>query len=506
MEAPDWLDPLFDAEEMGAVDRWAIDDRGVPSLDLMEAAGAALARETARLARPGPIRILCGKGNNGGDGLVAARRLRETGFEAEVLLLWPVDELSEDATANLQRLEGVAVAEVGSGDVAEALAGSGAIVDAIFGTGFKGEPREPAASAIDAANDASARLIACDIASGVDASTGEAGNCVIDADLTVTFHAPKLGHRVAPGKWRTGDLVVAEIGIPPDAPVAPGSGVISAGVLGLAPRRGQESTKFASGEVLVVGGSRGLTGAVCMSSMAAIRSGAGYATAAVPSSLEAIFEVKLTEVMSVGLDDVDGGLGAAAAPTILERAKRAACTVLGPGIGRAEHTAGLVRDLIPRIQAPLLIDADGLNAIGTDLALLAGREHPTVLTPHAGELGRLLGRPSEEVNAHRLASAREAAEASGAVVLLKGDDTLVVDGERLGVSTGGTAALATAGTGDVLSGTIAALIARGMEPFAGTCAGVFAHARAGRYAAERWGTESVISTDVIEALPEGLRS
>lgn len=502
----DWLDPLYSAEEMAATDRWAIDERGVPGLELMETAGAALARETARAAVEGPIRVLCGKGNNCGDGLVAARHLRGTGFEVDVLLLWPGGELSGDAQANLARLEG-GHSELDPGDAAAALAGSGAIVDAIFGTGFSGEPRDPAAAAIRAANDAGAPVVACDIASGVDAASGEAAEVAIVADLTVTFHGAKLGHRIAPGKWRTGDLVVAPIGIPPGAPIEPAAGAISRRVLGLAPRRGQESTKFASGEVLVVGGSRGLTGAVCMASLAAIRCGAGYATAAVPATLEQIFEVKLTEIMSVGLDDVDGGLGGAAATTIAERAERAACVVLGPGIGRADQTRELVRDLAPRLAAPLLIDADGLNALGTDLSLLAGRSEPIVLTPHAGELGRLLGRPSAEVGAHRLECAREAAAASGAIVVLKGDDTLVADSEgRVAVSTGGSPALATAGTGDVLSGAIAALIARGMDPFAGACAGVFAHARAGHVAGERWGVESVIATDVIEALPEGLRS
>jgi NAD(P)H-hydrate epimerase len=506
MARPDWLDPLYTAAEMAAVDRWAIDDQAVPSLELMEAAGAALARETARTAAEGPIRVICGKGNNGGDGLVAARHLAATGFAVEVLLLWPGDELSPDAAANLRLLEDVPVRDLDPASAASALAGSGAIVDAVFGTGFDGEPRDPAAAAIRAANESGAPIVACDVPSGVDAATGEAADTVIDADLTVTFHGAKLGHRIAPGKWLAGDLVVAPIGIPPGAPVDPGAGAISRRVLAAAPRRGQESTKFASGEVLVVGGSRGLTGAVCMASLAAIRSGAGYATAAVPASLEGIFEVKLTEVMSVGLPDEGGSLRPEAAETVLERAGRAACVVLGPGIGRAAETRDLVRDLAGRIDAPLLIDADGLNALGTDLGLLAGRGAPTVLTPHAGELGRLLGCPSAEVNARRLGSARRAAEQSGAIVVLKGDDTLVVDGEGTAVSTGGSPALATAGTGDVLSGTIGALIARGMDAFAAACGGVFAHARAGHVAGERWGVESVIATDVIEALPEGLRS
>jgi NAD(P)H-hydrate epimerase len=242
-----------------------------------------------------------------------------------------------------------------------------------------------------------------------------------------------------------------------------------------------------------------------MAARASIRAGAGYATVGCPESLEAILEVKLTEVMTIGLEDVGGGLGAAAAAPIIERAERSACVVLGPGLGRADHTFRLVRELIPRISAPLLIDADGLNAIGTDLASLRAREAPTVLTPHAGELARLLGCESADVAAQRLAKAHLASAEAEAIVVLKGDDTIVADAAAIAVDVLDSPALATAGTGDVLSGTIGALIARGMDPFAAACAGVYAHARAGRIAAERVGSvESVVAGDVIEALPGGL--
>ncbi len=204
MQAADWLDPLYDAEGMAAIDRWAIVEQGVRSLQLMEAAGDALAGETARLAGPGPIRVVCGKGNNGGDGLVAARLLRASGLDAEALLLWPADQLSTDAAANLDRLGGAAWRELGTDDPAVALAGSGAIIDAIFGTGFAGEPREPAARAIAAINAAAAPVVACDVPSGVDAASGEVAASCVDAALTVTFHATKLGHRIAPGKRRCG--------------------------------------------------------------------------------------------------------------------------------------------------------------------------------------------------------------------------------------------------------------------------------------------------------------
>jgi ADP-dependent NAD(P)H-hydrate dehydratase / NAD(P)H-hydrate epimerase len=503
MSIEPWLEGVYDAERMRATDRWAIEDQGVPSLELMEAAGSATARAAAELARSAQARVVCGKGNNAGDGLVAARRLAETGYQVEALFLWPPDELSGDAEANLARFSGPS-RHLPAAELGDALAGSGVVIDAIFGTGFSGAPRTPADTAIASINACGAPVVAADIASGVDASTGEVEGPAVRADVSVSFHAPKLGHWIAPGKWHAGEVQVAEIGIPPGAPVEPAAGLIRDEVLSLAPRRGRESTKFSSGQVVIVGGSRGLTGAVCMASEAAIRAGAGYATAAVPRDLEDIFEVKLTEVMTRGMPGPEGSLGPEAEERILEAAERAAAVALGPGLGRAEPAFELARSLARKVKAPLLIDADGLNAHAGHLESLAERAAPTVLTPHAGELARLLGSDSGDVAAHRLRDAREASERSGAIIVLKGDDTLVVHGERVAINRGGTSALATAGTGDVLSGVVSALLARGMEPFAATCAGVLGHAHAGRAAGERIGVESVIATDVIEAIPAGL--
>ena len=481
-----WLDPLYDADAIRAVDRWAIEEQGVPSPQLMRAAATALAEAVAGLAPQGPVRVICGKGNNGGDGEIAAELLAEMGFEVGVLKLFEEEPLA---------------------DLDAWLADAGAVVDAIFGTGFAGAPREPAAAAIEAINRCGAPVVACDIASGVSASSGEIEGAAVEADLTVSFHAAKLGQRIAPGKWHTGELRVAAIGIPPGAPVAPSGGVISPSVLALAPRRGPRSTKFSSGQVAIAGGSRGLTGAVRMSSMAAIRAGAGYATVAIPADLNLVFEIAEPEVMSVACPGGDGCLVPASAKAVLGVFERAAGGVLGPGLGRDPGSVELVRDLVGRIEAPLVIDADGLGAVAGRLELIAAREAPTVLTPHAGELGRLLERDSEEISAHRLAAAREAAEAAGAIVVLKGDDTIVTDGTRVAVNAIAAPALATAGSGDVLSGLTAALLARGLEPFAAACAAVLAHARAGRDAAARIGVaESVIATDVIDSIPAGLRA
>jgi NAD(P)H-hydrate epimerase len=383
------------------------------------------------------------------------------------------------------------------------------IVDAILGTGFSGGPREPASGAITAINRCapSARVIACDIPSGVDGSTGEVEGEAVRAETTVTFHAGKPGLWIAPGKDHAGDVVVIDIGIPSGAPVAPEVGLIGGGVTDAVPRRGRESTKFAAGNLLVCGGSTGLTGAPCLASEAAMRAGAGYVTACVPASLNLVFEQRLLEVMSVPLPDQDGALGSDGAEVVLERAGRAGALVLGPGAGRAAETVNLIRRLASEVELRLLLDADGLNAHAGRLEALAERRAPTVLTPHAGELARLLGVDGDEVGSHRLACARRAAALAQAIVVLKGDDTLIAapDG-RVAVNPGGASALATAGTGDVLSGVIGAYLAKHMDPFHAAAAGVFVHAQAGRLAAEDIGGEGVIASDVIARLPRALPS
>jgi NAD(P)H-hydrate epimerase len=499
----DWLDPLFEAAEMRAVDAWAIDEQGVPSLDLMERAGVGLARVTAAAARPGPVRVLVGKGNNGGDGLVVARLLREEGREVDVLTIAPPEELRGDARANLERLPGAAPEPFAP----ERLDGSGAIVDALLGTGFEGTPREPVASAIAAMNECDAPVVACDMPSGVNASTGEVEGEAVRAVATATFHGSKVGLHVEPGKSHAGEVEVVEIGIPRGAPGAAKAGLISERVLGLYPHRERTGSKFTSGVVVIAGGSAGLTGAPTMAARAAQRAGAGYVQVAVPAPAQQAIDMRLLEQMSRGLPDEDGSHTAAGAEVVEEMAERAGAVVLGPGLGRSDGAAAFARAVARAVRAPLLIDADGLNAHAGRLEDLREREAPTVLTPHEGELGRLLEVDSAEVARRRLACAREAAERSGAAVLLKGDDTIVAlpEGE-VAVSPGATPALATAGTGDVLSGLIGALLAKGLGPFEAAALGALAHARAGRAAAEAHGTDHVMAGDVIESLPAGIRS
>ncbi|MGI9094361.1 MAG: NAD(P)H-hydrate dehydratase [Thermoleophilaceae bacterium] len=496
-----WLDPLYEAEEMRAVDAWAIAEQEVPSLHLMERAGIGLARAVVRAARPGPVRIVVGKGNNGGDGLVVARLLREEGRAVDVIAPAPLDGPTGDAAANLKRLPGAPPGPFEPG----CLDGSGAVVDALLGTGFSGRPREPVAGAIAAINGQDAPVVACDVPSGVDASTGEVDGEAVRATLTATFHAPKPGLYVAPGAFHAGEVEAVEIGIPRGAPEPSRVGLISQRVLAGCPRRGSDGSKFASGVVVVAGGARGLTGAPAMAALAAQRAGAGYVQVAVPAPAQPVLELRLLEAMTRGLPDEDGAHSPAGVGELAEMAERAGAVVLGPGLGRTQAAGGFARESAQALEVPLLIDADGLNAHASQIESLRGRNASTVLTPHAAELGRLLDRSPDEVNAHRLACAREAANRSGAIVLLKGHDTIVAapDG-RVAVSPGGSPALATAGTGDVLSGLIGALLAKGLGPFEAAALGTLAHVRAGVAAAERHGADHVVAGDVIDALPAGL--
>ncbi|MGA2321123.1 MAG: NAD(P)H-hydrate dehydratase [Solirubrobacteraceae bacterium] len=518
MEAlPDWLTPLRDSEMMRAIDRWAIEERGVAGLGLMERAGAGVARAVERIAPDGPVTVVCGKGNNGGDGLVAARLLREAGREVTVVCVAPPEQFTGDARVNLDRLagdrpvrfsgaswEGPSAQAATASELPPAFRGARILVDALLGTGFQGEPHGPVAEAIDLINDAEGSVVSVDVPSGVDASTGVVSGTAVSASLTVTFHAAKPGLWIHPGKGRAGNVEILDIGIPRGAPEVATIGLIEPSVLDALPRRAPDSTKFTSGHVLIVGGSRGLTGAPRMAAQASMRAGGGYVTACVPASLQEILASGGTpELMTRGLPDHDGALTVEGAARVLKETERGGALALGPGLGRSEGAFAFARRLARDAEVAIVLDADGLNAHAGRLGELAVRSSPTVLTPHAGELGRLLEIGSSQIERDRLRHVRAAAEQARGVVVLKGDDTLIADPTgRVAVSPGGSPALATAGTGDVLTGVIAALLAQRLDAFAAAAAGVWMHAEAGREAARRLGApEGVIASDVIAALP-----
>jgi ADP-dependent NAD(P)H-hydrate dehydratase / NAD(P)H-hydrate epimerase len=499
MNLKPWLEGLPDPDRMRATDRWAIEERGIPGLELMERAGQGLADVVASVAPDGPIAIACGKGNNGGDGYVAARILREAGRVVRVLAVAPVSELSGDARASAERVDGVEPFDVAR------LADCSVAVDALLGTGFSGTPHGAVAEAIETLVASRLPIVAADVPSGIDAASGVVEGAAIRARATATFAAAKPGLWINPGKSHAGAVHVIDIGIPQGAvPVDPPDvGLIEdLPLLALLPSREAGWTKFTSGHVLVAGGARGLTGAPSLASEAAQRAGAGYVTACVPASAQPILAQRLLEAMTRALPEDDGAHTPAGVDTVLELAQRGGALVVGPGLGRSDGAFAFARDLVARAEVAVVLDADGLNAHAGDLGALAGRPAPTILTPHEGELGRLLQVESSAVAARRLEHARAAAAQAQAIVVLKGDDTLVADPSGLvAVSPGATGALATAGTGDVLSGVLAAMLSRGVEPFTAACAGVRLHARAGIHAAHEKGVDGVIARDVIEALP-----
>jgi NAD(P)H-hydrate epimerase len=473
--------PLYDAAEMRALDAAAI-DLGIPAAVLMERAGLGAAHEImSRFPDRRRFAIVAGTGNNGGDGFVVARHLLAAGLEPELLLTGPATRLSAESRGNLEVAErlGVPVNRRPSrAQLRRTLRGAEVVIDALFGTGFRGVPRPAAATLIESINAAGRPVVALDIPSGVDASDGTVAGVAVAAELTVAFHGPKLGLIVAPGCRHAGAVVVADIGIPPQLESPTWSALATRSLIDLVPRKHHGTSKYGAGSVLVVGGSEGMAGAPLLAARAALRAGAAQ-----------------PELMVRAL------------PGGLELADRAGALAVGPGLGRSVEAQGMVRRLAQRHRGPLVIDADGLFALSGKLATTARRRTPAVMTPHEGEMARLLGREPEWVASNRLAAVREAAAASKAVVLLKGADTLVAapGGDRVVVSVSDTPGLATAGSGDVLTGVVAAMLAKGLDPWTAACCGAVMHARAGRMAADAIGPDGITSGDVIEALPGVLK-
>jgi NAD(P)H-hydrate epimerase len=446
------LEPLYSVDEMRAAEaRYPGYPETAP--ELMERAGRAVADECIRTyPEARRIAVVCGNGSNGGDGRVAAGFLRQAGREAT-----ETDDL----------------------------AGADVVVDALFGTGFHGEPRPEAAALIERINASGLPVVSVDIPSGVDASTGEIAGAAVDADVTVTFHGVKVGLAVAPGRFHAGRVVVAPIGLERSA-----TGVVRAtrAVLDRVPHRGGPDSKFTAGSLLVVGGAAGTTGAAVLASRAALRADAGYVTLAVPRDCLQVAETLALEPVKRGFEH------ATAHETLTSDVGRSSALAIGPGLGRSPEARALVRELLARAPLPAVVDADALFGLE-----LPPREAATVLTPHAGELARLLDVESAWVSAHRLAAAARCAETFGAVVLLKGADTIVraPDGRTVVCDTG-PPSLATAGTGDVLTGILGAFLAKGLEATDAAVAAAVAHGLAAAAVSHQAG---LVASDVVAALP-----
>ncbi len=451
------FDPLYTAEEMKAA------EAGHDVDELMARAGRAVAEEAMlRFREAQRFVAVCGGGANGGDGRIALDVLQSAGKAARTSEEAPVEEA----------------------DV---------VIDALFGTGFHGEPREDAARAIEAMNASGKPIVAVDLPSGVDASTGEIGGACVEATVTVTMHGPKVGLEVAPGRFHAGEVVVADIGLERGETE---HRLVTPAILGEIPRRSAEQNKYSAGTVLVVGGSRGLTGAPCLAAEAAFRADAGYVAVAVPDSTLAVFEQRLLEAVKLPCPEEDGTISPRAIEPIGEFAAKAGALALGPGLGRGPGPREVVRRLLAELRTPAVVDADGLHELEP-----FERAAPTVLTPHEGELARLLGVRSEWVAAHRLEAVRRGAETFGCVCLLKGADTLVAaPAQGVLVVSLGTPALATAGSGDVLTGIVAAFLAKGVDARLAAAAAAAAQQLASRTIPQ----SGAVASDVAAALPRVL--
>jgi ADP-dependent NAD(P)H-hydrate dehydratase / NAD(P)H-hydrate epimerase len=496
---------LYTAEEMSRADKGA-QQLGIPGGVLMERAGAAMARLSLDRFAPRRALVVSGGGNNGGDGFVIARELHRSGVEVAVLAM--KDEYEGDPATNLEALKNLDVRLVQPEDLGAELGAADLVVDALLGTGFSGEVREKEAGIIEQMNSASAPVIAVDVPSGADGATGEVQGTAVLADLTVCAHAAKVGCVISPGRERSGEVAAVDIGIPPEADVDPSLvWTDKASLRGGIPRTKEPAHKYSAGALLVVAGSRGMTGAPVMVVKGAQRVGCGIVFLATSEGAAPAVDLALTEALVYGVaEDDEGFMGSGALEEILEHAGRATALVMGPGTGTGDGGRRLVEGILREVEVPVLLDADAItNLAGTDV--IAGRDHPTVITPHAGELGGLLGSGAREVSSRRLDSARGAAEQQDCCVLLKGSDTLVVQGEKAAVNSTGDVALATAGTGDVLSGGIGALLSRGMDTYEAARAGAWAHGRAAELFMEEtgWPAESMVATDLLAYLPLAVR-
>ncbi len=516
------MQPVLTAEQMRRIDRAAIDGLGLPGAVLMESAGRAVATAVVEFDLTADCRrpvVLCGKGNNGGDGFVAARWLTEhcePGWP-KVFLAGRLDSLAGDA-ATMARVAvacGLNVLELeksGLDPLKEALGQADLVLDALLGTGSVGAPRGLVCEVIDILSGWTRPLVAVDAPSGVQMDDGQTPGACLPADLTVTFGYLKLGHLLQPGRVLCGETVLADIGFPEAAEAGLEFDTFLTESLDVGlnfPPREPDSHKGDYGRVLVVGGSTGLTGAPVMAAQSAMTIGAGLVTAAPPASLNPVFEAKLTEVMSAPLPDAGRGYLDSEALEPLVRRLDAGVDVLalGPGLGRAPETAALVRELLGRVECPTVLDADGLNAFEGCADLLAGCKAPLVITPHPGEMSRLSGLSTEQIKADPLRVARDFARRHGVVLVLKGNPCLIADRDgRVAINPTGGPALAKGGSGDVLTGMIAGLIAQGLDPFEAALSAVYLHGLCADLAAQKLSEYCVSATELLRFLPEAINN
>ncbi|MDP2982390.1 MAG: NAD(P)H-hydrate dehydratase [Candidatus Latescibacter sp.] len=507
---------VFTGEQMAEIDRRSI-EWGKPGIELMRAAGKAVCEFMAEVYSDlfdKRVVVLAGKGNNGGDGFRVAELLRLSGIPADVFLIGRKREVRGDALACLGALEktGGKVEEIhGQEDLGlfiERIESADVIVDALFGTGLRGEITGLAAAVVELVNHAHAEVVAVDIPSGVNSNTGQVSEAAVQADYTVTFGFLKAGMVIKPGRFFCGSIQAADIGFPLEVSdmIAPFAHTLSRSeAAALIPVRPYDAHKNSAGKVFILSGSVGMTGAPALCAASAMRSGAGLVRVGCPESLSDILAVKLTEIMNLPLPEVRKKrcLSLRALGKIREAVENMDAVAVGPGLGTYYETSELVRRFLDEYRGKVILDADGINAYRNNRAALTKTPCDMVLTPHAGELSRLMEKPAAEIMTDPIGAAKQAAAELGKIVLLKGPTTVTVNpAGEVWLNPTGNQALATAGAGDVLTGTITGLAAQGLDLFPAAVLGAFVHGLAGEMASEEMGIRGVMAGDVLENLSQ----
>ncbi|MBM3212060.1 NAD(P)H-hydrate dehydratase [Candidatus Poribacteria bacterium] len=501
------------AEEMRNIDQQTIQKIGIPGIVLMENAGIGVVNAIEKKYGLKKISIFVGKGNNGGDGLVVARHLLNKGYPVKTYIISDPNAFTGDALINLKIAQNMnlpldfVLSELELEKHKENMAGSELLVDAIFGTGLRGPVRGFSASVIEFVNSLAKPIVAIDLPSGLDANTGKVEGSCIKASLTVTMALPKRGLLLYPGASYTGELQVVDISIPGSIIESQGitiSLLQASDAIKLLPDRPQDAHKGTFGRAFILAGSVGFTGAAALTSEAALRVGAGLVTLGIPKSLNPIMEVKLTEVMTKPLPETEYmTLATNAKEEIMKNLENADILAIGPGLSRNSETASLIQILSKEVQIPKVIDADGLNALSDNRSILKELAPKTILTPHPGEMARLLGSTILQVQSDRIGIAQSFAKENGVVLVLKGAPTVISDPQgNVFVNTTGNPGLASGGTGDVLTGAITGFLAQGLDAFDAAVLGVYVHGLAGDLAEMVYGNAGMLAQDVIHQLPK----
>lgn len=508
------MNHLVTTSQMREIDRRTIEEVGIPGLLLMENAGLETVRVVKDLLNTlggNRIQIFCGTGNNGGDGFVVARHLFNHGYDISIFLVGEKSRIKGDARVNLQITEQMGLVIhplLKKGDLKRISLGD-ITVDALLGTGISGKVTGLMATVIHWINEQSVPVVSVDVPSGLHCDDGSFEGACIHADKTVTMGELKIGLTLPPGREMAGEVTVADIGVPPQVSKSlriKTCQLEMADIRDLLPVRSEDGHKGDFGKVLILAGSTGMTGAAVLASKACLRAGAGLVILGIPSGLNTVLEEKLTEVMTKPLPETrEGTLSMEALNSIERLLEWADILVVGPGISTFSETSELVRRIITNTSLPVVLDADGLNAFSGYGSLLEQRSN-LILTPHYGELSRLIDLPIEEIRDRRIEVARQTASRFGSVVILKGSPTVIADSEDfVFINSTGNSGMATGGTGDVLTGTVAGFLAQGSSLLDAALIGVYIHGLSGDLAGQAIGQRSMIAGDLLNYLCNAIR-